>query len=221
MESYLKTLAKEYAEKVGIDEIQEYTFVFPNRRAGLFFRKYLAETMPRAVLAPKIMTINDCFYALSDKQLADPIDLLFRVYEAYRGTETKTQTQTMTKTQTEMMTETKTQTETGAKAEKGMMRHGYAVMYGMVAEAYLSAKKMGLDKEVVVQLTHYMIENYGRPDGRCKDEERLIELMRHDKKNEAKGEINFTLLRAVGEPVVNQVVSEEEIREAIGYLFSV
>lgn len=120
---------------------------------------------------------------------------------------TKTMTQTMTKTTT--------------KTEKGMMRHGYAVMYGMVAEAYLSAKKMGLDKEVVVQLTHYMIENYGRPDGRCKDEERLIELMRHDKKNEAKGEINFTLLRAVGEPVVNQVVSEEEIREAIGYLFSV
>lgn len=118
-------------------------------------------------------------------------------------------------------TTTKTKTKTKTEAEKGMMRHGYAVMYGMVAEAYLSAKRMGLDKEVVVQLTHYMIENYGRPDGRCKDEERLIELMRHDKKNEAKGEINFTLLRAVGEPVVNQVVSEEEIREAIGYLFSV
>lgn len=122
-------------------------------------------------------------------------------------------------TMTQTMTMTKT--KTGAETEKGMMRHGYAVMYGMVAEAYLSAKRMGLDKEVVVQLTHYMIENYGRPDGRCKDEERLIELMRHDKKNEAKGEINFTLLRAVGEPVVNQVVSEEEIREAIGYLFSV
>lgn len=119
------------------------------------------------------------------------------------------------------MTMTKTTTKTKTKTETEGMRHGYAVMYGMVAEAYLSAKRMGLDKEVVVQLTHYMIENYGRPDGRCKDEERLIELMRHDKKNEAKGEINFTLLRAVGEPVVNQVVSEEEIREAIGYLFSV
>lgn len=128
---------------------------------------------------------------------------------------------TMTKTMTQTKTQTETKTGAETTAEKGMIRHGYAVMYGMVAEAYLSAKKMGLDKEVVVQLTHYMIENYGRPDGRCKDEERLIELMRHDKKNEVKGEINFTLLRAVGEPVVNQVVSEEEIREAIGYLFSV
>lgn len=111
-------------------------------------------------------------------------------------------------------TMTKTQTKTEG------MRHGYAVMYGMVAEAYLSAKRMGLDREVVVQLTHYMIENYGRPDGRCRDEERLIELMRHDKKNENRGEINFTLLKAVGEPVVNQVVTEDDIREAIGYLFS-
>lgn len=98
--------------------------------------------------------------------------------------------------------------------------HGFAVMYGLVAELYLSVVLLGLDKQVLQQITHVMMENYGRPICSCKDYDRLIELMRDDKKNEQEGQINFTLLRAVGQPVINQVVEEKMIREALEYLFT-
>ncbi|MCQ2331300.1 MAG: 3-dehydroquinate synthase, partial [Paludibacteraceae bacterium] len=98
--------------------------------------------------------------------------------------------------------------------------HGFAVMYGLVAELYLSVVLLGLDKQVLQQITHVMMENYGRPVCSCKDYDRLIELMRDDKKNEQEGQINFTLLRAVGQPVINQVVEEKMIREALEYLFT-
>lgn len=84
MDSYLHKIASVFAREVGADKISEYTFVFPNRRAGLFFRKYLAACMPKPVLAPRIMTINECFYGLSPLRVADPLDLLFRVYAAYK-----------------------------------------------------------------------------------------------------------------------------------------
>ena len=98
--------------------------------------------------------------------------------------------------------------------------HGFAVMYGLVAELYLSVVLLELDKHVLQQITHIMMENYGRPVCSCKDYDRLIELMHDDKKNEQDGQINFTLLRAVGEPVINQVVEEPLIREALEYLFT-
>ena len=40
MRSYLKRVAQVFAENVG-EHLSEYTFVFPNHRAGIFFRKYL------------------------------------------------------------------------------------------------------------------------------------------------------------------------------------
>ena len=44
--------------------------------------------------------------------------------------------------------------------------------------------------------------------------------MQQDKKNEHAGEINCTLIRRIGEPIINQVISPDEAREAWEYLFS-
>jgi 3-dehydroquinate synthetase len=44
--------------------------------------------------------------------------------------------------------------------------------------------------------------------------------MKQDKKNERAAEINVTLLRAVGSPVVNQTITADEAAEAWEYLFS-
>jgi len=98
--------------------------------------------------------------------------------------------------------------------------HGYAVMYGLVAELYLSVIKLGLDRKVLQQVSHLMIEHFGRPNCGCSDYAELIALMRDDKKNETPGELNFTLLKAIGEPVINCVVTENEIKEALDYLFT-
>ena len=102
----------------------------------------------------------------------------------------------------------------------GEMLHGYAVLYGMIAELYLSVTKLGCPKEPLQQLTQIMLHAYGKPRCKCTDSDRLITFMQQDKKNERAVEINCTLIRSVGDPVVNQLISVEEAREALDYLFS-
>lgn len=111
-------------------------------------------------------------------------------------------------------------TDTHNKLEIGPLRHGYAVMQGMVSALYLSVIETNCNREVLRQMSHYLIEHYGRPTCKCSDYDSLLALMRGDKKNERYGEIAFTLLEDIGQPVVNQVVSEERIKEALDYLFS-
>ena len=105
-------------------------------------------------------------------------------------------------------------------AVSDQMPHGYAVLYGLIAELYLSVTKLGCPKEPLQQVTQIMLHYYGKPQCKCSDRTRLIALMQQDKKNERTAEINCTLLRRVGEPVVNQVISPEEADEAFDYLFS-
>ena len=100
------------------------------------------------------------------------------------------------------------------------MPHGYAVLYGLIAELYLSVTKLGCPKEPLQQLTQLMLHYYGRPVCNCKDREELIRLMQQDKKNERAAEINCTLIRDIGQPVINQILSIDEANEALEYLFS-
>ncbi len=98
--------------------------------------------------------------------------------------------------------------------------HGYAVVYGLIAELYLSVVKLGCPKEPLQQLTQLMLHYYGKPQCKCSDRDALIALMQHDKKNERAAEINCTLIRSVGQPVINQVITPDEANEALEYLFS-
>lgn len=68
----------EYKEK-----ISEIAFVFPNRRAGIFFQKYLAIEAGKPLFSPSIMTISSLFEKLSDLKLIDRTSLLFRLYEIF------------------------------------------------------------------------------------------------------------------------------------------
>jgi 3-dehydroquinate synthase len=97
------------------------------------------------------------------------------------------------------------------------MLHGFAVMWGMVAELYLSLLKLNLDKNVVSQILVFAKEYYGVFPYTCKQYDRLYELMTHDKKNSG-GYINFTLLAGVGDVRINQNVTKDELFEALDYL---
>lgn len=83
MSSYLKRLAQVFAKEVG-DQLIEYSFVFPNHRAGLFFKRYLSLSLSRPVFSPQVMTINECFASLSDLHIEDPLSLLVRLYAHYK-----------------------------------------------------------------------------------------------------------------------------------------
>lgn len=82
---FLKTLAEALYRDYG-DKIADVCMVFPNRRAGLFFKKYLAAVAQKTIWSPQIFTISEFMQHLSDLQPADPVDLIFEVYETYRQT---------------------------------------------------------------------------------------------------------------------------------------
>ena len=94
------------------------------------------------------------------------------------------------------------------------------MLYGLIAELYLSVVLLGCPREPLQQLTQRMLAYYGRPQCNCSDRERLIALMQQDKKNERTAQINCTLLRSVGDPVINQIISPALASEALDYLFS-
>ena len=98
--------------------------------------------------------------------------------------------------------------------------HGYCILWGMVAEVYLSVVHTGCPREVLQQLTQIMLQWYGRPQCNCKERQQLIQRMYHDKKNNAHMTPNFTLLQDIGHPLINQYVTEVDIDEALEYRFS-
>lgn len=79
---FLRNVANVYYKKYG-REISDFTFVFPNRRAGIFFQKYLADIARQPVFSPEILTITDLFSRLSNYKSADRIDMLFILYHSY------------------------------------------------------------------------------------------------------------------------------------------
>lgn len=91
--------------------------------------------------------------------------------------------------------------------------HGYAVIYGMIVELYLSCIKTGFDKKEMSFISGWLLDRYGKFEITADDYEALYELMTHDKKNEA-GRINFTLLSGTGQVEINQDCSKELIFEA-------
>jgi 3-dehydroquinate synthase len=94
--------------------------------------------------------------------------------------------------------------------------HGYAVAWGLVCELYLSFIKLGFDKHLLWKITRFVKENYGNFTFDCKQYPHLIELMRHDKKNESI-DINFSLLREPGRIEINQTADPKEIEEILDY----
>lgn len=83
MKPFLYQVAALFYQAYGA-EIHRLAFVFPNRRAGLFFQKYLSEISERPLFSPSILTINDLFMQLSGKHPADRIQMLFRLYALYK-----------------------------------------------------------------------------------------------------------------------------------------
>ena len=75
-------------------------------------------------------------------------------------------------------------------------------------------------RTILRQLEQVMLRYYGRPVCNCQDQSQLIAFMQQDKKNTAAG-IRFTLMRRIGEPLTDTIVSPQAIATALDYLFSI
>jgi len=89
MNSFLYRIAHRYYSEHK-ESISNFSFVFPNRRAGLFFQQYLSQIAQKPLFSPNILTINDCFSKASKWQIADNLSnlfLLFRIFKEQSGSD--------------------------------------------------------------------------------------------------------------------------------------
>ena len=97
------------------------------------------------------------------------------------------------------------------------IRHGEAVALGMLPALYLSDKYYGLDHNLILYYKYLCAKYFNRFNLNDIPVDELIEIMRHDKKNEG-GDIRFVLIKDIGKPVYDVVVKPEDIVDSINYL---
>ena len=69
---------------------KETIIVFPNKRAGVFFKKHLEDVVKETIWLPKVTTLNEFIEELSGMQKDDNMSLIFKLYHIYKG-HTKTE----------------------------------------------------------------------------------------------------------------------------------
>ncbi|MCO6499129.1 MAG: 3-dehydroquinate synthase [Vicingus serpentipes] len=94
--------------------------------------------------------------------------------------------------------------------------HGEAIAIGMVCETYLSHLVLELSAANLKEISSSILSFYSRYRLDDNQFHQLIELMKHDKKNETSS-INFTLLKEIGLAEVNHEVDVELIIESLNY----
>ena len=87
MTPFLRQVAAHYYESGAA--LSRMCFIFPNRRSMVFFRKHLSDVVREdpdssPVVAPKMLTMNEFFYAVSGAEATGRVTLLLELYECYR-----------------------------------------------------------------------------------------------------------------------------------------
>ncbi len=79
---FLKSTA-EYLYTKYAGNISNIDIILPNRRSGLFLRRYLSQCIDKPVFLPVITSIQDFVMGLSGVRLADDFFAMVRLYESY------------------------------------------------------------------------------------------------------------------------------------------
>ena len=107
--------------------------------------------------------------------------------------------------------------ESFSHSQQRPLLHGYAVAYGLIGELYLAHKCCGFPQKRLVEVVRFIRENYGAFEITCDDYPVLYQLMCHDKKNEAVGAVNFTLLDDVGQVHLDCHAEQELIYQSLDF----
>ncbi len=64
-------------------DLSDICFVFPNKRAGTFFRKYLRQALKGVYLMPEITNITEFVTLVSGRQIGTRLEMLLLLYKCY------------------------------------------------------------------------------------------------------------------------------------------
>ena len=97
--------------------------------------------------------------------------------------------------------------------DKTPLLHGEAIAIGMLLEAYISTKTIGLSKEEFKEIEKGILKTFSKIEINENDQKAIIDLLKYDKKN-SHGKINFVLLEAIGKPKIDCEANNDLIIEA-------
>jgi len=80
---FLQDIASQLFSKYK-DVLADICIVFPNKRARLYFNKYLSELTDKPLWSPEYYTINELMQHLSGLQVADPLTRIFELYYTFK-----------------------------------------------------------------------------------------------------------------------------------------
>jgi ATP-dependent helicase/nuclease subunit B len=86
MTKFLEHTANTLFEKYG-DGISTLCIVLPNRRGGLFLRRYIARLAGKTIWSPAVYSIEDLFTELSGMTVCDSTRQIFELYEVHKEIE--------------------------------------------------------------------------------------------------------------------------------------
>ena len=96
------------------------------------------------------------------------------------------------------------------------LRHGEAIMVGLITELFISHKTLGFPEIDLINISEHISKYFKKISFSEKDLDKIYDLMIHDKKNQ-EGKINFVLLKQIGKPLVDQQVNKELFMAAFDY----
>ncbi|OFX38374.1 MAG: hypothetical protein A2X08_16335 [Bacteroidetes bacterium GWA2_32_17] len=82
----MKTFLESFSEHIVTnysDDFLNSCVIFPSRRSGIFFRKQLADNINKTCWLPEITTLNEFITENSDTQLADNLQLIYKLYKVF------------------------------------------------------------------------------------------------------------------------------------------
>lgn len=99
--------------------------------------------------------------------------------------------------------------------------HGEAIAAGLVCEAFISMRMLGLSESDLQSISNFVTWNfphYRLKPSACND---VIAIMLKDKKIDNPGKINFSLIQSIGKPLVDQYPGEKLIRESMHFYVNI
>lgn len=100
--------------------------------------------------------------------------------------------------------------------EHDLLLHGEAIAIGMILEGFLSYKLTGLTKNELEDIKKTFLARYPKTNFTKKDIDIILTLLKFDKKN-SHGNINFVLLKSIGETAIDIKVTPELLKESFSY----
>ncbi len=81
---FLKKIAQELISEFDYSELKDVTIVLPNKRAGIFLKKYIAQLIDKPVLLPRITGMEEFVLQTTGLHKADNIYLLSELFTVYQ-----------------------------------------------------------------------------------------------------------------------------------------